>query len=192
VKSRDAQGRSLSQRLSPDLTQIHSANYRNPAHVPAGEVLVVGAANSGVQITEELAATHRVRLCQGSRIPRLPRRLLGKPLHWWGDHLGLIAAPLDNRHGRTQRGDLLVGTGPRQLARRHGVELLPRAVDAHAHTVTFADGRALDAQTIIWATGHRPDYSWIHAPILDDHGLPIHQRDVTHSPGLYLPRLKTQ
>src|SRR5690349_2126166 len=41
--------------LSGEVAQLHSADYRNPAQVPDGPVLVVGAGNSGLQIAEELA-----------------------------------------------------------------------------------------------------------------------------------------
>src|SRR5690348_5483647 len=36
------------------IMQIHSAHYRNPAQLPAGAVLVVGAGSSGAQIADEL------------------------------------------------------------------------------------------------------------------------------------------
>ena len=39
---------------NPDLLQMHSSHYRNPAQLPAGAVLVVGAGSSGVQIADEL------------------------------------------------------------------------------------------------------------------------------------------
>jgi putative flavoprotein involved in K+ transport len=74
----------ISEKLAPDVFQVHSARYRNPRQIPDREVLVVGAANSGAGIAEDLAATHRVTLSQGSRIPHLPRRLVGKSLHFWG------------------------------------------------------------------------------------------------------------
>lgn len=48
--------------------------------------------------------------------------------------------------------------------------------------------------TIIWATGYSCDYSWIHLPICDSKGYPIHQRGVTKFTGLYfigLPFLHT-
>ena len=51
--------------LDPDVTQIHSVDYRNPRTLPAGTVLVVGAANSGCQIALDMSATHRCRT--GSR-----------------------------------------------------------------------------------------------------------------------------
>jgi cation diffusion facilitator CzcD-associated flavoprotein CzcO len=119
------------------VTQLHSSGYRNPGELPARDVLVVGAANSGAQIAEDLAATHRVHLSRGARIPRLPRRLLGKSVHFYGDHLGLITAPLDSWRGRTQRGDLLIGPSLRQLSRRHGVDLRGRTTAAREHTVSF-------------------------------------------------------
>jgi putative flavoprotein involved in K+ transport len=178
--------------LSDDVTQLHSAAYRNPEQVPDGTVLVVGSANSGCQIARELARDHHVYLSRGQRLPSLPHHLLGQSLHWWGDKLGLIAAPLSSLRGRTQRGDLIVGTSPRQLARRHGVELRPRAVAAHETTVTFADHCSLNVDTVIWATGYRPDYSWIHAPVLDEHGTPRHQRGVTETHGLYFLGMHNQ
>src|SRR5437867_2212767 len=69
--------------LDETVFQIHSAGYRNPAQLPEGRVLVVGGGNSGFQIAEELAATRRVDLAVGKRIPSLPQRLLGKDVVWW-------------------------------------------------------------------------------------------------------------
>ncbi len=148
-------------------------------------MLIVGAANSGAQIAEDLSASHDVYLSRGGKLPRLPRRILGKSLHWYGDHLGLIAAPLDSLRGRTQRGDLLIGKSLRQIAHRYGVQLVGRTVDAQDRTVRFEGGRAIDVDAVIWATGYRPDYSWIHVPALDEHGAPRHKRGVTDSTGLY-------
>jgi len=182
----------IAEGLSEEVVQLHSAAYRNPAQLPAGNVLVVGSANSGAQIARELAASRHVYLSRGQRLPSLPHRLLGKSLHWWGDKLGLIAAPLHSLKGRTQRGDLLVGTSPRQLARRHGVQLRPRTVAAGGTTVRFADQRTLDVTTIVWATGYRPDYSWIQILVLDERGTPRHRRGVTESPGLYFLGMHNQ
>jgi putative flavoprotein involved in K+ transport len=184
----------LAAKLSDDVVQLHSAQYRNPEQLACDQVLVVGAANSGAQIAEDLAASHRVHLSRGRRLPRLPRRLLGKSLHWWGDHLGLLTAPLEGSwRGRTQRGDLLIGTSLRQLARRHGVQLLGRTVDADGQTVRFQDGRALEAEAVVWATGYRSDYAWIRVPeAVDERGAPIHRRGVTEAPGLYFLGMHNQ
>jgi putative flavoprotein involved in K+ transport len=41
-------------------------------------------------------------------------------------------------------------------------------------------------QTIVWATGFRPDYSWLDVPVHDEKGLIRHDGGVVESPGLYL------
>jgi putative flavoprotein involved in K+ transport len=41
-------------------------------------------------------------------------------------------------------------------------------------------------KTIIWATGYRPDYTWLEVPVLDRKGMVLHDGGVTASPGLYL------
>ena len=45
---------------------------------------------------------------------------------------------------------------------------------------------------MVWATGYRPDYSWIHAPVFDKYGAPIHRRGVTDVPGLYFLGMHNQ
>jgi putative flavoprotein involved in K+ transport len=60
--------------LSPGITQLHSSAYRNPESLPPGAVLIVGSAQSGCQIAEELYQNGRqVFLCTGSA-GRAPRR----------------------------------------------------------------------------------------------------------------------
>ncbi len=182
----------VAERLAAGVVQLHSAAYRNPGQLPPGTVLVVGAANSGVGIAEDLAATHQVVLSQGRRLPHLPRRVLGKPLHFWADRLGLISAPLDSWRGRTQRGELVVGPSLRRLARHHGIRLAARTTAATGHTVRFADGAEIDVDAVIWASGYRSDYRWIDAPVFDPHGGLRHRRGVTEVPGLYFLGMKHQ
>jgi putative flavoprotein involved in K+ transport len=38
----------------------------------------------------------------------------------------------------------------------------------------------------VWATGYRPDYSWLHVPVLDRKGRVRHDGGVVESPGMYL------
>jgi putative flavoprotein involved in K+ transport len=86
--------------LDPSVTQVHSADYRNPQALPDGPVLVVGGGNSGLQIAEELAATRPVQVSIGDNPPMLPQRLLGKDLFWWLTRLGLMRVPAHTRLGR--------------------------------------------------------------------------------------------
>jgi putative flavoprotein involved in K+ transport len=41
-------------------------------------------------------------------------------------------------------------------------------------------------KTIIWATGYRPDTSWLDVPVLDRKGMVLHDGGIVPSPGMYL------
>ncbi len=68
----------------------------------------------------------------------------------------------------------------------------PRATGANGRAVTFADGTELDVDAVIWATGYRPDHSWIELPIFNPDGRVRHRRGVTDVPGLYFLGLPWQ
>ncbi len=95
-----------------------------------------------------------------------------------------------------------IGRRMRPEVRRHGGPLLrvrlqdldKAGVERHdAKTVgvkdgrpMLADGTVLDVATVIWATGYRPDYSLVAAPIVGDDGWPVEVRGVSPTvPGLY-------
>lgn len=178
--------------LAPEVFQMHSTGYRRPEDVPAGTVLVVGGGNTGFQIAKELAATHTVHLAVGSRQKPLPQRILGRDLFWWLSKTRLIDKSIDSRFGRraSQR-DVLLGSSPRRLA-RSGIELEPRATEASGRIVSFADGSKLDVDAVIWATGYRPDHTWIGVPVTDPDGRISHRRGVTDVPGLFFLGLSWQ
>jgi putative flavoprotein involved in K+ transport len=69
--------------LAAPIVQLHSGSYRNPGQLPPGAVLVVGSAQSGCQIAEELYQSGRqVYLCIGSA-GRVPRRYRGRDTYEW-------------------------------------------------------------------------------------------------------------
>lgn len=81
---------------SAGVFQLHSASYRNPAQLPPGAVLVVGAGSSGVQIAEELlGAGRRVFLSVGPH-DRPPRSYRGRDFVWWLGVLGKWDAAAPN------------------------------------------------------------------------------------------------
>jgi putative flavoprotein involved in K+ transport len=175
----------LGKDLDPDVWQAHSTGYRRPSDVPEGTVLVVGGGNTGFQITKELTATHKVFLSIGSRQKPLPQRLAGRDLFWWLTKTRLIGKTVESRLGRRLKDrDTLIGSSPRELTRRYGVELTPRVTAASGRTVRFEDGDELEVEAVIWATGYRPDYGWIDLPVLDSNGRLRHRRGVTDVPGL--------
>ncbi len=77
------------------IKQVHSDAYRNPRELLPGAVLVVGSAQSGAQITEELnEAGRKVYLAVG-RAARTPRRYRGKDANWWQEKLGVYDRTVD-------------------------------------------------------------------------------------------------
>lgn len=183
----------LDERLSPEVVRVHSTGYRRPSDFPEGTVLVVGGGNTGFQIAKELSATRKVVLSVGTRQNPLPQRLLGRDLFWWLTRLRLLKVTVESRLGRRMRHrEMLIGSSPRELRQRFGVELRPRAVDASGRTVRLEDGSEVEVDAVIWATGYRPDYSWIDLPIFDADGRMRHRRGVTDVPGLYFVGLTWQ
>jgi putative flavoprotein involved in K+ transport len=183
----------VSEKLSADLFQTHAVGYRKPGDVPKGTVLVVGGGNTGFQIAKELSATHEVALSIGSQQKPLPQRVLGRDLFWWLTKTRLLNKTVESRLGRKlSTRDTLIGSSPREMTERYGVQLKPRLVDAEGGRVRFEDGSELEVDAVIWATGYRPDYSWIKLRILDGDGRPRHRRGVTELPRLYFIGLTWQ
>jgi putative flavoprotein involved in K+ transport len=181
-------------KLDASVTQVHSAAYRNPQALPEGPVLVVGGGNSGFQIAEELAATRTVDLSIATAYPMLPQRRAGRDLFWWLTRLGVMRVTAGSRLGRRvqARGEFVIGTNRKRLERA-GVRFRPRLVDAEGRTVRFADHRLLeDVGVVVWATGYRSDYAWIHIPGVVREGHVVHRRGVSEVPGLYFLGLSWQ
>jgi putative flavoprotein involved in K+ transport len=173
------------EKLDSEVWQAHSTRYRRPSEVPDGTVLVVGGGNTGFQIAKELSATHKVFLSVGSRQTPLPQRMAGRDLFWWLTKTHVLSTTVESRLGRKlQYRDTLIGSSPRELRRRYGVGIKPRATGAYGRKITFADGSEVELDGVVWATGYRPDYTWIDLPILDYDGRLRHRRGVTDVPGL--------
>jgi putative flavoprotein involved in K+ transport len=182
----------LAERLGREVFQLHAVRYRRPQDLP-WTVLVVGGGNTGFQIAKELSVTHRVVLSIGSRQKPLPQRVFGRDLFWWLTKARLLEVTVESRLGRRlSTRDTLIGSSPRELAERYGVELKPRTVDAEGRTVRFEDESELEVDGVIWATGYRPDHSWIELPVFDEDGRLRHRRGVTDVPGLYFLGLTWQ
>ncbi len=179
------------QRLPSSVTQLHSHAYRNPAQISAGRVAVVGSANSGLQIAEELSGSHDVVVCRGRKQPRLPQRILGRDAFWWLSRSGILRLPTNTPLARRfSTPDPIVGTKIDALARRVG--FAERVVDVADAQLVTADGKRIDASTVVWATGYRNDWSWLGEELLGADGLPKHDGGVgasgLHFVGLYRMR----
>jgi putative flavoprotein involved in K+ transport len=184
----------LSEKLPADVFQTHTVGYGRPEDVPQGNVLVVGGGNTGFQVSKELSASHDVALSIGSRQKPLPQRVLGRDLFWWLTKTRILNKSAESRLGRKliTNGDTLIGSSPREMTKRYGVELKPRLVDIDGPRARFEDASELEVNAVIWATGYRPEYSWIALPVFDEHDRLRHRRGVTDVPGLYFLGLAWQ
>jgi putative flavoprotein involved in K+ transport len=233
--------------VAGDIYELAPKDYHDPAGLPPGGVLVVGASATGVQIAHELRASGRdVTLAVGSH-NRVPRRYRGMDIFWWLGRIGMLDKTIDEmpdpRSARMEPSLQLAGRSDHRTIdlpalQADGVQLVGRvtALDGHrvrlagdlTSTVAAADcrmvalldridrlidaeglrGEVLDREpgrsmraapvigevdlraegisTIVWATGHRRAYPWLHCPVLDAHGELHQRRGVTPVPGLYV------
>ena len=185
----------IAEQLDPLVLQLHSSEYRNLGQLPArSRVLVVGAANSGLQIAAELAGTCAVTVAVGSKPMELPQRIAGRDLFFWLTKSGFFTMPAGGRLARRlrTRGDLVIGTSTAKL-RRRGIDFQQRLTGFTDGAAHFADGTDMGVDAVVWATGYRSDYSWLHvADVFEDDGQVRHQSGVTEVPGLYFLGLPWQ
>jgi putative flavoprotein involved in K+ transport len=186
---------SLAARLSADIHQLHTSEYRNPRELPEGPVLVVGAGNSGVQIALELARSRTVWLA-GRDTGHVPRHLLGRDIFDWAWPV-MSRATLDTRIGRRLRekalrgGDALIGI-PEAIVAKSGIVRLPKVMDVRDGLPVCGD-TVIQPRVVIWATGFGPDYSWIRLPVCSADGYPRHRRGIAeNAKGLYFMGLRFQ
>jgi putative flavoprotein involved in K+ transport len=172
--------------LPATVAQLHSSTYLCPAQLPGtGPIAVVGSGNSALQIAADVAATGRpVFVAFDEKIPVLPNNQL-----MWAFLMltGFLRIP-----HHTARGQRLASR-PEPVVSRDLVRL-------HSFTNATFIGRGLAAlpsgaiqgkrsvsaplETVVWATGYRPDYSWIDLPIFAPDGSLQHHRGITAAPGV--------
>jgi putative flavoprotein involved in K+ transport len=173
---------------------LHVAGYRSP-HRHAGErVVVVGAGNSAVQVGYELAQVATVTLATRHPVTFHPQRRGGQDLHYWLETSGFDLLPpqwLDHYLGD----HWVVDTGKYRHALEAGqLDRRPMFTGFGANGVVWPDGTREQVDTVVFATGYRPDLGYL-GPLgaLDGGGLPLHSGGIsaTH-PGLVYVGLEFQ
>jgi putative flavoprotein involved in K+ transport len=115
----------FSEALPAAVRSLTAHEYRNPAQLEEGGVLIVGASATGVQLADEIQRSGRpVTLAVGEHI-RVPRRYRGRDIQWWMDAAGI----LDLRHDEVD-----------DVGRARNVPSLQLA--------GYADGRAVDLNAL--------------------------------------------
>jgi putative flavoprotein involved in K+ transport len=179
--------------LDPRIVQMHSSDYRDPSQLREGDVLLVGAGNSGADIALEVTRRHRTWLSGRDKgqipfqIETTRTRLLFPVLWFVASRVLTVKTPI----GRKLRPHVLESGAPRIRVKTKdlaaaGVERVPKVVAMADGLPVLEDGRIMEVANVIWCTGFREDFGWIDLPVIGEDGQPVQQRGVvTSEPGLY-------
>lgn len=183
----------LASGLRASITQLHSAEYRNPDQLQPGPALIVGLGNSGAEIALELSRTHSTSVAgtPGGELPirhgRAAARFVFPLVRFAGLHVLSLGTPIGRRvlPRLADRAAPLIRTRRKELAAA-GVASVGR-VTGVSEGFPVADGRALAVTNVIWCTGFCSDFEWLHVPAFDEAGRIRQWRGVVDSvPGLYV------
>ncbi|MEV4901946.1 FAD-dependent oxidoreductase [Citricoccus sp. NPDC055426] len=188
--------------LDPSILQLHSSQYRRPGQLRPGPVLVVGGGHSGCDIALEIAAAGHPTTLSGRDLGQIPVRFSSPLIHLIMPLVMIQHAYVFRRNtpmGRRKRPEVLHHGAPRLRVQAQDldgagvVRTEARVTGTRDGQPLLADGTAVPATNVIWATGFRHDYSWLQLPALDAEGWPREYRGVAQDvPGLYFCGLAFQ
>ena len=181
--------------LDPRIRQCHSAEYRSPAELQPGPVLVVGASNSGAEVAVGAAGEHRTTLV-GRDTGQMPfpidsrrARAFDRFFFWFFiNRVATLDTPIGRRAMPFVRdhGGPLERVRPSDLVAARVERVVGRVVGAMDGQPVLDDGRIVQTTNIVWCTGFRPDFEWITPPVIDGDGWPRQRRGVAlDQAGLY-------
>jgi putative flavoprotein involved in K+ transport len=131
--------------LPPDVHQLTAFEYRNPAQLPDGGVLVVGGSATGVQLAAELRQSGRPVILSTGEHVRLPRTYRGRDVLWWMDVSGVWDQRYDEvddlARARRLPSPQLVGTPERATLDLNA--LTATGVELVGRWAAVRDGKAL-------------------------------------------------
>ena len=177
---------SLASSFPASIHQVHAGQYRNPQSLPEGSVLVVGSAQSGCQIAEEIQLSGRQVYLSTGTAGRLPRRYRGVDANRWQDRMGLLDRTPDMLESPAHRfrGDPhLTGTGGGRTLNLHtfarmGIRLLGKLSGADGDTLRFEND--LD-QNVAYADDYAEKFQAAVDQFIDREGLDIPPADERNS-----------
>ena len=180
---------------------LHAFAYREPTSFHDQRVVVVGAGNSAVQIATELARISQVTLATREEVRFVNQRPYGRDIHFWWWLTRFDTRPLDSPLGMwlnrlvDGKGPRVIDTGVYRAALAAGKpDRRPMFAGFTENGLVWDDGSIEDVDTVIFATGYRPNLAYL-APLgaLDAEGQALHRHGVSLTvPGLYFVGLSNQ
>jgi putative flavoprotein involved in K+ transport len=188
--------------LRAEIAQLHSSEFRSPAQLQPGAVLVVGASNSGGEIAHGAARAGHETWLSGRDTGKMPFDIDGRVARavdhvFWPfiHHVVTVRTPIGRKAGPflKQHGGPLERIRPADLAAAGVKRVVGRTVGVTDGLPLLDDGQVLDVANVVWATGFRHEYPWIRLPVTGPDGWPIHDRGLVAAvPGLYFVGLPFQ
>lgn len=173
--------------IKKEVFQIHSSAYRNPDNLPQGDILVVGAGTSGVQIAIEVSKSRKTFLSGKTtfHIPDPVLRYAGRFYWWFISNVLTINTPLGRKvkPAILRGGAPLIRVSPKEID-KCWIERVPRVNGVKDGLPLLEDGYVFNCAAIIWATGYRPDFSWIRIDVMQGNGWPGTKRGISNHNGL--------
>lgn len=176
-------------KVSDEIFQIHSNNYKSASQLKGKEALVVGGGDSGYQILDEVSkdGSKQVYFSGDTSVKTLPQQFLGKTLWWWFTISGFLSFNKYTWAGKkisafTQP---VIGTDVKEILARKNVHIVGRTNDAQGKELRFEKESISSIESIVWATGYRPNFTWIEGLELDNNHYPKNHRGVSNINGLY-------
>jgi putative flavoprotein involved in K+ transport len=164
---------------------LHVADYRCPEPYAGQHVVVVGAGDSAVQVGYELAQVATVTIATRRPIRFLPQKIDGRDLHYWLHRTGFDDLP-PHWLARLIPDTLVTDTGRYRAALELGrMNRRPMFTAFDGEHVVWSDGTREVVDTIVFATGYRPDLDYLRGLEALTDGLPQHVGGLsTTHPGL--------
>ena len=171
--------------LDRRIHRVTPSQYKGMDQLPDGGVLVVGSSATGVQLAQDAAAAGRRTILAAGRHVRTPRRYRGMDLFEWLDLVGFLRE--ERKNGRSNR-ELMAQPSMQLVGSNSNSDINLSTLAAQGVTITGPEQIDLAAEgisTVIWATGYRRSYPWLHLDAFDEHGEIDQQDGIAKIPGLY-------
>lgn len=172
---------------------IHSSQYKNVNPYISQRIIVVGGANSAVQIAYELAQVADVSLATRKPISFVPQQLLGKDIHFWFKVSGIDRFSFAKS---LATGTSVLDTGMyKDAISKNKPDRKPMFIAFTEEGVVWTNGQKEKVDHVIFATGYQPNTDHFYAlkSALDTAGKPIHKNGISQTVhGLYYVGLNGQ
>lgn len=169
---------------------LHSSQYRNTESFLGQRVVVVGAANSAVQIAYELAHVAMTTLATREKIRFFPQRMLNIDFHTWLKWTGL-----EKTRWLSDQGTPVLDQGKYRRAIQSGLlQRKPMFTSVTTDGVIWADGQQETVDSLVFATGFLPNTPFLDGlPVQDQQGRLLQQNGLAQTvPGLFFVGLPRQ